>query len=342
VWSHEPVWSHEQVSGDGPVDQVGVLVMAHGTPAAPEELEAFFTRIRRGRPPSTDALADLRRRYDAIGGLSPLTERTRAQVDGIRHALDQARPGHFRVGFGAKHTDPGIEEGARALAASGVDRVVGLVLTPHPSSVGSGEYLERAATTLARREPPTDFVAVDGWYQWPGFVELVAQRVRAALSPGAPGRTVVIFTAHSIPERVVTAGDRYPDHVARSAALIAAAAGVDDWMVGWQSAGRTPEPWIGPDLLAMLRELAADGAERVVVCPVGFVADHLEVLYDLDIEARAVAGQVGLGFARTESLNAAPAFVHVLRDVILDADRTAINGRGDSSGGGRAATGAHQ
>jgi ferrochelatase len=141
---------------------------------------------------------------------------------------------------------------------------------------------------------------------------------------------------------VVTAGDRYPDHVARSAALIAAAAGVDDWMVGWQSAGRTPEPWIGPDLLAMLRELAADGAERVVVCPVGFVADHLEVLYDLDIEARAVAGQVGLGFARTESLNAAPAFVHVLRDVILDADRTAINGRGDGSGGGRAATGAHQ
>ena len=114
-------------------------------------------------------------------------------------------------------------------------------------------------------------------------------------------------------------------------------------MVGWQSAGRTPEPWIGPDLLVMLRELAAEGTNRVVVCPVGFVADHLEVLYDLDIEARAVADQVGLAFARTESLNAAPAFVRALRDVILDADRTAISGRGDgSSGGGRAPTGAHQ
>jgi ferrochelatase len=319
------------VSTIGPAERVGVLVMAHGTPERPDQLEAFFTKIRRGRPPTPEALADLRRRYDRIGGVSPLAHRTAAQVEGLREVLDGARSGRFLVAFGAKHTDPSIEEGARALADQGVARVIGIVLTPHPSSVGAGEYLERAAKALADAEPPVAFVPVDGWHESARFVELVATRVRAALgeagSTATGGRNVVIFTAHSIPQRAVDAGDRYPEHVARSAASIARAAGVDDWLVSWQSAGRTPEPWVGPDLLATLRELARTGVVGVVVCPVGFVADHLEVLYDIDVEARAVADEVGLTFARTESLNATPEFLCTLAEVIIDADeRTRADG----------------
>ena len=296
--------------------RVGVLVMAHGTPGRPEDLEAFYTRIRRGRPPSAEQLDDLRRRYDAIGGLSPLAARTDAQVAGLASRLAAARPGRYEVRFGAKHTRPSIEDGAAALV--GVDRVVGLVLTPHRSSMGSGEYLARAAEAVA----PVPFVPIPHWYRAPGFAELMAERVtraRAGLGPDGP-RAVVVFTAHSLPERVRTAGDPYPAEVAESAELIARAAGLAGWEVAWQSAGRTPEPWIGPDLLEVVRQLAAGGVGAVVVCPVGFVADHLEVLYDVDVEARAVAESAGIRLARTDSLNDDPAFLDVLARVVVAAD----------------------
>jgi ferrochelatase len=311
----------------GAAEAAGVLVMAHGTPAAPGELEAFYTRIRRGSPPSAEQLADLRRRYDAIGGISPLAQRTAAQVDGLAAALEQAAPGRFVVRFGAKHTAPTIEEAARALAAAGVGRVVGLVLTPHRASMGSDEYLARAARTLAETPGAPELVAVPQWYDAPGFAELVAGRVRAALdrlvAPFGAGRTV-LFTAHSVPRRVVEAGDPYPAQVAASAeaAATAAALGRDGvrWEVAWQSAGRTPEPWIGPDLLDVLARLGADRpGSGVVVCPIGFVADHLEVLYDVDLEARDVAAASGLVFSRTDSLNDDPALCAILAEVVAAA-----------------------
>lgn len=308
----------------GSARPTGLLVMAHGTPSAPGELEAFYTRIRRGSPPSAEQLADLRRRYDAIGGISPLARRTAAQVAGVAAALEAADPGGFVVRFGAKHTEPTIEEAARSLVAAGVGRVVGLVLTPHRASMGSDEYLARAERALGGSAGAPPLVAVRQWYDAPGFAELVAVRVRAALGrleAGArsDGRTV-LFTAHSLPRRVVDEGDPYPTQVADSADAAAAAAGLRRdgvrWEVAWQSAGRTPEPWIGPDLLEVLRRL---GAERpgsgVVVCPIGFVADHLEVLYDVDIEAREAAAGAGLAFSRTESLNDDPAFCAILAGV---------------------------
>lgn len=294
----------------------GVLLMAHGTPASTDEIEPFYTRIRRGRPPTPEQLAELVQRYDAIGGVSPLTERTAEQVDGVRAALEARAPGRYRVAYGAKHTDPLIEDAAALLGAADVDRVVGLVLTPHGSTMGSQEYLERARAALG----PTPFVAVGPWYAEPTLVSLLAQRVRNALRH-VGGRTTVLFTAHSLPERVREAGDTYPEQLEESAELIAVAAGLDHWLVAWQSAGRTPEPWIGPDVRDEVRRLAADDlADGVVVCPVGFVADHLEVLYDLDIELAAVADEVGLFFARTASLNDDPAFVATLADVIIAAD----------------------
>ncbi len=294
----------------------GVLLMAHGTPASVVEIEPFYTRIRRGRPPEPAQLAELEGRYRAIGGVSPLAERTRAQVDAVRGVLEQRTPGRYVVEFGAKHTDPLIEEAAAKLASDGLDRVVGLVLTPHASSMGSQEYLDRAAAAL----PSTPFVPIGPWYGEPGFIALLAARVAAALD-AQRGRSTVVFTAHSLPERVREAGDTYPEQVAESARLVAGAAGVPRWGVAWQSAGRTPEPWLGPDVRDEVRRLAAEGdTDAVIVCPIGFVSDHLEVLYDLDVELAAVAGDCGLAYARTASLNDDPAFVSVLADVITAAD----------------------
>jgi ferrochelatase len=289
--------------------------MAHGTPASPDEIGAFYTRIRRGRPPEPAQLAELQGRYRAIGGVSPLASRTRAQVDAVRAALERRAPGRYAVSFGAKHTDPLIEEAAAELAAAGHDQVIALVLTPHSSSMGSQEYLDRAAKELG----PSPFVPIGPWYAEPAFVELLARRVTAALST-VTGRTRVIFTAHSLPERIRAVGDTYPEQLADSARLVATAAGLGEWLVAWQSAGRTPEPWLGPDVRDEVRRLGAErGTESVVICPIGFVADHLEVLYDLDVEVARVAGECGLAYARTASLNDDPVFIEVLADLITAA-----------------------
>jgi len=302
-------------------EHVGVLVMAHGTPDTADGIEAFYTRIRRGRPPTAEQLADLQRRYRAIGGVSPLAARTRAQVDGLAARLEASAPGRYDVRFGAKHADPLIEEAAASFVGSGADRVVGLVLTPHASSMGSGEYLGRAAAALAASPDAPPFSPVAQWYDASGFAELQAGRLGDALA-GLPAgaRALVLFTAHSLPERVVAEGDRYPDQLAESAAMVARSAGLEAaqvaWRVAWQSAGRTPEPWIGPDVLEVLRGAPDEGFTAAVVCPIGFVADHLEVLYDLDLEARAVAESAGLAFARTASLNDDPAFLDVLAAIV--------------------------
>ncbi|MGO9856832.1 MAG: ferrochelatase [Acidimicrobiales bacterium] len=294
----------------------GVLLMAHGTPSSVGEIAPFYTRIRRGRPPTPAQLAELEGRYRAIGGVSPLAERTAAQVDAVRSALEARSPGRYVVVFGAKHTDPLVEDAALTLGSAKVERTIGLVLTPHGSSMGSQEYLDRAAAALGA----TPLVAVAPWYACPGFVALLATRVRSALGT-VSGRPRVVFTAHSLPERIRESGDTYPEQLAESARLVAEAAGLEEWIVAWQSAGRTSEPWLGPDVRDVVRELAAEGGvDAVVVCPIGFVADHLEVLYDLDVELAGVAAAYGLAYARTASLNDDPRFISVLADVIVAAD----------------------
>jgi len=307
--------------------RTGVLVMAHGTPDTPEGIEPFYTRIRRGRPPTPAQLSELTRRYEAIGGTSPLTARTVAQVDGLAAALEVTDPGRFVVRLGTKYVPPTIEDGMAELAAEGVDRVVGIVLTPHQSTLGSGEYFARAGAAAGRVEPPLDLTVIPSWHRAAALAPLLAARTRAALDtlgPEARARVAVFFTAHSLPVRAVADGDPYPAQVAESGADIAGLLDLDadpsvTWGTAWQSAGRTDDPWIGPDLLAEMRRVAADGATAVVVCAVGFVSDHLEVLYDLDVEARDLAGALGLAFARTISLDDDPAFLAVLADVVVAA-----------------------
>jgi ferrochelatase len=311
----------------GATGRVGVLVMAHGTPRTMDELPAFYTEIRRGHPPPPALLADLERRYLAIGGTSPLNERTRAQVDGIARALDELAPGHFVVVGGAKFATPRIEDAVRRLEEADVERVIGLVLAPHSSTVSVGEYARRARDALGASVHgtgrPRELRMIDHWYDAPGLVPLLASRVREALAllGDAGARTgAVVFTAHSIPVRVVEAGDSYPEQVRASAEAVAVAAGARSWSVAWQSAGRTGDEWLGPDVNDELDALAAAGASGVVVCPIGFVSDHLEVLFDIDIEARATAERVGIAFARTAALNDDLRFCAVLARVVLHAD----------------------
>ncbi len=299
--------------------RTGVLMMAYGTPASPDDVERYYTHIRRGRPPAPELLAELQDRYAAIGGISPLLAITRAQVAGVAAALDQAAPGAFAVVLGQKHSAPFIEDGVGELLGLGVERIIGLVLAPHFSTMSIAQYADRAVAAAGGRVPVT---VVRSWHLEPGYLDLLAGHVREAVvrAGGAEG-CEVLFTAHSLPQRILEAGDPYPEQLAETAAALAARAGVERWSVAWQSAGRTADPWIGPDVLDVLRDRSRLGARAIVVCPCGFVADHLEVLYDLDIEAAELAAELGLTFARTASPNADPAFTQTLARIVLDQAR---------------------
>jgi protoporphyrin/coproporphyrin ferrochelatase len=283
----------------------GVVLMAYGSPRRQEDIAAYYTDIRRGRPPSAEQLADLTRRYDAIGGLSPLVERTEAQRAMLAHELENQAPSGFTVRLGFRHSEPSIEQAANDLADSGVAELVGLVLAPHYSTMSVAVYLERAAKTAAARGLP--FTGIESWATEPVYVDVLAGCVQACLAdPDMPARTKVVFTAHSLPRSVLDGDDRYLSEVLATATLIADRAGLADdrWSIAWQSAGRTTEPWLEPTLLGVIDALGDDEqVDGVLVCPCGFVADHLEVLYDLDIEAAKRAEAAGLTFRRTQVVN---------------------------------------
>ena len=290
-------------------DLTGVLVMAYGTPASLDDIETYYTHIRRGRPPSPEQLAELRRRYEAIGGVSPLLERTTAQVDALRRELGEG----FVVELGQKHAAPFIEDGMRAL--SGVDVVIGVVLAPHYSSLSVGDYAARAEAVGRIR-------MVESWHLEEGLISLLAERVTDAVGRFVDGaRVETLFTAHSLPARILEMDDPYPTQLQETATAVASRAGLTTWREAWQSAGRTPEPWIGPDILEVIRGLRDEGFDGVVVCPAGFVSDHLEVLYDVDVEARAVAEECGLRLERTASLNDDPRFIKTLAGVVRSRSR---------------------
>ena len=296
---------------------LGVVVMAYGTPKAPADIEAYYTHIRRGNAPTAEQLADLTMRYEAIGGVSPLAQRTEAQRLRLAAALDALAPGSTRVVLGQKHAAPFIEDTVAGLAHDGVQRVVGLVLAPHYSGFSVGQYQERLRT--AAGEHGLAVAGIDRWHLEPTYLSFLTQAVQDSLA-SLPQRTTVLFTAHSLPERVLV-DDPYPEELRQSAAAVATAAGLDEragWCLGWQSAGRTPEPWRGPDVLETIRDLATSpDVDGVLVCPQGFVSDHLEVVYDLDIEARQAAEDVGLTFARTRVLNDDPTVLGALAERVF-------------------------
>ena len=278
--------------------------MAYGTPRNTEEILPYYTDIRRGRVPTPEQLADLTARYDAIGGISPLAARTEAQRDALQHALDAIAPDKFHVQLGLKHAHPMIEESVNDLAQQGFTTIIALVLAPHYSSYSIGQYVGRA--TEAALPHGINVIGIDSWAIEPAFIRFIAHDMEKKRS-NMPARTRVLFTAHSLPQRIIDGGDPYPQELHATATAVAKQLNISegaDWGIAWQSAGRTPEPWIGPDILAVLHEIAdTKSADGVVVSACGFVADHLEVLYDLDIEAQHLADELGLAFARTACVN---------------------------------------
>ena len=308
---------------------LGVLVMAYGTASGPDDIERYYTDIRGGRTPSPEHLAELTERYAAIGNAFPLLDTTRAQADGIVERLRGDVDRDVRAYLGMKHSPPFIPDAVDAMAADGVRRAVGIVMAPHWSGMSIETYVSRAEAASAGTD--LDITFVRSFHDHPMFVAWVAEHLRATLDgldPVARERATVLFTAHSLPVRTADDGSlrcktcdceascRYRDELQRTGDLVAAEVGLADHRIAWQSVGRTGDPWWGPGIDEVIPQLAAEGRTACVVCCVGFVADHLETLYDLDIEAAAQAAAEGIAFARTPMPNADPAFLDVLADVV--------------------------
>ena len=274
--------------------------MAYGSPATAEDIPAYLADIREGRPVSQEAIDELTERYRRIGGRSPLDEVTEAQRAGLERELG------LPVFAGMKHWQPRIADAVEAALAGGAETLVGLVLAPHYSRLSIAGYRERLENALQSR---AELVFVESWHDHEPFLEVLAERVR-----GIDGH--VVFTAHSLPERILRDDDPYREQLLETSRLAAERAGLADWSFAFQSASATGEPWLGLDLLEELDRLAANGVRHVLVCPVGFVSDHLEILWDLDVEARERAAGLGLELDRIESLNDDPAFVRALAGIV--------------------------
>jgi ferrochelatase len=276
--------------------------MAYGSPGRLADVPAYYADIRGGRPVAPAHLADLVERYRRLGiedssPLNAITEHTRAALADVVG---------LPVYTGMKHWTPRIADAAEAALADGAERIVGVVLAPHYSTLSIAGYRDQLQRAIAGR---AELAFVDSWHDEPGFVELLADRIRGT---GAH----VVFTAHSLPARILEIGDPYKVQLLETSRLVAEAAGIGDWSFSFQSESPTGEPWLGPDILDHLATLHADGVERVLVCPVGFVSDHLEIRWDIDVEAQEKAAELGMRLERIAMPNDDPAFIRTLATLV--------------------------
>ena len=295
-----------------------VLLMAYGTPDRLEDVEAYFTHIRGGRKPSPEAVANLVARYERVGGGTPLrriSEEVRSDLEAALDAVGEP----YRVYLGMKHWHPYIAETMACMQADGITEVTCIALAPHCSRMSVGAYCQAAEEANHELGDPFVLRFVRSWYDQSRFTEMMAAAVRSALLrfPDVERDNVaIVFTAHSLPERIRTWGDAYEAELAESSSHVARQARIGPWRFAWQSAGGTQEPWIGPDVLDELEVLRQERVRNVLLVPIGFVCDHLEVLYDIDIEAKEKARSLGMRLERTALPNASPAFIRVLTDVV--------------------------
>ena len=304
----------------------GILVLAYGSPETPDDVEPYFRHIRGGRAPSPEAVADLRRRYDLIGGRTPLRAITAETAEALQAKLDARAPGEYRTYVAMKHWHPYISDVIPRMAADGVRRVIAIVLAPHYSRMSVGSYRQYVEEAIAKLDAPMDLAFVESWHLEPAFLALMAGRVReglAAFPEGDRSETCVLFSAHSLPVRIRTWDDPYEAQLLASSEAVAREAGLQAWRFAWQSAGHTGEPWLGPDIVDYLDTLHAEGVRSVLSVPIGFVCDHLEVLYDIDHEAVDKASALGITLRRTRMPNATPELVAVLDRLVAAADQPA-------------------
>jgi ferrochelatase len=299
-----------------PEPPFAVLLVAYGAPLALDQVEPYLLDVRGGRATPPQVVEELRARYAAIGGRSPLLDRTREQAA----ALAQRLGGDISVLVGMRHWHPYIKDVLADAAAQGVRRIVAVALAPHYSRMSIGAYQRK----IDEARGPIEVATVPQWFDHGCFLDAVAERVRSALSrfPGpVRGQVPILFTAHSLPQRILADGDPYPDQLRASVDGVMERVGAHPHQFAFQSAGQSAEPWLGPDAGTALAQLAAGGAKHVLICPIGFVADHLEVLYDVDLEYRRQAAMLGIHLERTDSLNAAPLLVDALVDLVVGTAR---------------------
>ncbi|TXK84710.1 ferrochelatase [Paenibacillus sp. N3.4] len=301
--------------------RVGVLVMSYGTPESLDQIEAYYTHIRRGNPPSAEQLHELKARYEAIvGGFFPLRENTNKQVKGLEETL---RREHSEVDFvcyqGLKHAQPYVEDGVEQMVKDGITEAIGVVLAPHYSTMSVGGYVKRAKDKANELGLKIDFVL--DYHLHPKLLDALCIRVEKALEKFTDvnrDEVRIMFTAHSLPEKILEMKDPYPEQLLATSKAIAERLGLTNWQFGWQSAGQTAMPWLGPDILDVIQTIHKEEAvKNVLLCPIGFVSDHLEVLYDIDIEAQSLAKELGVHLERTESLNTDPLYMETLSDVVF-------------------------
>lgn len=301
--------------------KVGLLVMAYGTPYKEEDIEPYYTHIRRGRPPAQEQLENLQQRYAAIGGISPLASITNDQATALcAHMNAMQDEVEYVVYVGLKHITPFIEEAVEQMEKDGIKEAVSIVLAPHFSTFSVKSYNGRALEEAEKYN--IQLQSVESWYKQPKFIEYWKQQLEKTYEPMTEqerDETCLIVSAHSLPEKIIQSGDPYPEQLVETAQLIAEAANVKHFEIGWQSEGQTPDPWLGPDVQDLTKTLAEEhGYKAFVYTPVGFVSDHLEVLYDNDYECKVVCDAVGAKYYRPEMPNTNPLFIAAMGDAITD------------------------
>lgn len=295
-----------------------VLLMAYGTPEREEDILPYYTHIRHGRPPSAEALANLTERYRVVGGRTPLRDLTDDVARAVKAEL-AARGTPAPVYVGMKHWHPFIADTVRRMAADGVTEVTGLVLAPHYSRMSIGQYRKYFDEANAALATPLAVRFVESWHAQPAFVALMATLVTQGLAQFPIERrddVMIVFTAHSLPMKIREWGDPYEQELLDSSRAVAERVRRHEWRFAWQSAGQTADPWLGPDIQEYLETLHAEGVRDVLQVPIGFVADHLEVLYDIDIEAKQKAASLGMRLERTALPNATPEFIRAVVDAL--------------------------
>lgn len=301
---------------------MGLLVMAYGTPYKEGDIERYYTHIRHGRKPSPEMLEDLKRRYEAIGGISPLAKITIEQAEQLHKHLNEVQNEiEFKLYIGLKHIEPFIEDAVKQMHEDGIEEAVSIVLAPHFSTFSVKSYNGRAKEE-AEKLGNLQITSVESWFNEPKFIQYWAEEVKETfdeMTSEEKNHAVLIVSAHSLPEKILQFGDPYPDELQKTADLIAEKAGVKNYALGWQSAGNTSEPWLGPDVQDLTRELyESNGYKAFVYTPVGFVADHLEVLYDNDYECKVITEELGVKYYRPEMPNAQPLFIDAMATVVMN------------------------
>ncbi len=300
-------------------DVIGVLLMAYGAASSLEEIEPYLADIRAGRPPSPELIEEVKHRYQLMGGKSPLLEITRQQAQALETRLNGGTR-RFKIYIGMRHWHPYIKDTVATMAQEGIRQMVALCLTPYYSKMSVGAYYQKLAEAIAASGVSFEIRRVESWNDHPLLIEAIAQKVSKALDRFPQDRrpkVPLLFSAHSLPERIMTEKDPYPAELHETVELVMKKMGPNPYRFAYQSQGRTPEPWLGPDASAVIDALYTEGHRHLVMAPIGFISDHMETLYDVDVMYRKQCESKGMQFERTESLNAAPTFIEAMASVVF-------------------------